>query len=54
MDSPVIAESIGFNPRTPCGVRPPVYGGGKVVHVVSIHALLAECDFLPSIRIAPV
>ena len=22
----------------------PVYGGGKVVHVVSIHALLAECD----------
>ena len=33
-----------FNPRTPCGVRPTINGGGKVVHVVSIHALLAECD----------
>ena len=34
----------GFNPRTPCGVRPdfPIfYGGGRAV---SIHALLAECD----------
>ena len=38
------AAGSGFNPRTPCGVRP-----GYSVYVikkfrVSIHALLAECD----------
>ena len=34
----------GFNPRTPCGVRP--FCGRQIVAVneVSIHALLAECD----------
>ena len=34
----------GFNPRTPCGVRPGVVFGVMDNHVVSIHALLAECD----------
>ena len=34
----------GFNPRTPCGVRPfPRYAGTRMAQV-SIHALLAECD----------
>ena len=59
----------GFNPRTPCGVRPvrafclssclPFQSthslrsatleifGFKLFHVVSIHALLAECDRIP-------
>ena len=39
----------GFNPRTPCGVRPvgaEVYGPH---HSVSIHALLAECDTLKNL-----
>ena len=33
----------GFNPRTPCGVRPSVCSPDSRP-VVSIHALLAECD----------
>ena len=40
-----IAETR-FNPRTPCGVRLPVKGGEYIINVVSIHALLAECDKL--------
>ena len=38
-----------FNPRTPCGVRPAccLYAGVK--EDVSIHALLAECDFIRQI-----
>ena len=35
----------GFNPRTPCGVRLLASFGFKLFHVVSIHALLAECDY---------
>ena len=34
----------GFNPRTPCGVRPMEPGGPEVLSEVSIHALLVECD----------
>ena len=34
-----------FNPRTPCGVRPPCWSACSLVWPgVSIHALLAECD----------
>ena len=33
-----------FNPRTPCGVRPIAPPESGLFHVVSIHALLAECD----------
>ena len=62
----VIHFSLSFNPRTPCGVRPPVGENGALytsfqsthslrsatvdvmipalLNVVSIHALLAECD----------
>ena len=32
----------GFNPRTPCGVRP--INIFFICNLVSIHALLAECD----------
>ena len=34
-----------FNPRTPCGVRLLLAEYEQAVDVVSIHALLAECDF---------
>ena len=34
-----------FNPRTPCGVRLLASFGLKLFHMVSIHALLAECDY---------
>ena len=34
----------GFNPRTPCGVRPIPAWRHPALHSVSIHALLAECD----------
>ena len=34
-----------FNPRTPCGVRPLMSLGSAFIITVSIHALLAECDF---------
>ena len=34
----------GFNPRTPCGVRPIPDDDASGEPVVSIHALLAECD----------
>ena len=33
-----------FNPRTPCGVRLTVSNAPVWLTVVSIHALLAECD----------
>ena len=33
-----------FNPRTPCGVRHFYEGANRFAYVVSIHALLAECD----------
>ena len=36
--------TIGFNPRTPCGVRRPVAYTQVARTGVSIHALLAECD----------
>ena len=34
----------GFNPRTPCGVRPNPRSRYSWYSSVSIHALLAECD----------
>ena len=34
----------GFNPRTPCGVRHGRYAKWRGGLLVSIHALLAECD----------
>ena len=34
-----------FNPRTPCGVRPGRPPGDGFIQPVSIHALLAECDW---------
>ena len=34
----------GFNPRTPCGVRLPSGEVETIKEIVSIHALLAECD----------
>ena len=34
----------GFNPRTPCGVRPYNLHNFLMLGTVSIHALLAECD----------
>ena len=37
-------RTSGFNPRTPCGVRLPDCPIAGLFHVVSIHALLAECD----------
>ena len=33
-----------FNPRTPCGVRPVSATTKELNQIVSIHALLAECD----------
>ena len=36
----------GFNPRTPCGVRLISAGNDETPLMVSIHALLAECDQL--------
>ena len=44
---PLFAKEIeaGFNPRTPCGVRPFRHPAlPQVREEVSIHALLAECD----------
>ena len=35
----------GFNPRTPCGVRLAFGRCSPGIRYVSIHALLAECDF---------
>ena len=36
--------AICFNPRTPCGVRLPWAVAPALEDLVSIHALLAECD----------
>ena len=36
---------LRFNPRTPCGVRPGYVPRPMTKEEVSIHALLAECDF---------
>ena len=35
-----------FYPRSPCGERPPLTGWAKSIAAISIHALLAESDFL--------
>ena len=37
-------SNVGFNPRTPCGVRPNGNNPDNGTLIVSIHALLAECD----------
>ena len=41
----VVGQPGGFNPRTPCGVRPSMRLFLLRLYPVSIHALLAECDF---------
>ena len=46
-DSYFVSSAIqrnGFNPRTPCGVRPAGSNFLLPARWVSIHALLAECD----------
>ena len=48
--NPGIHCTSGFNPRTPCGVRLARLFCIVIGNVVSIHALLAECD-APSISI---
>ena len=37
-----------FNPRTPCGVRQASHSQLFPLPIVSIHALLAECDLTPA------
>ena len=39
-----LKNSLRFNPRTPCGVRPLPDNVKSINTRVSIHALLAECD----------
>ncbi len=39
-----------FNPRTPCGVRHLGIEDSESIQLVSIHALLAECDAEPAVR----
>ena len=34
-----------FNPRTPCGVRRTQGAADTILMLISIHALLAECDY---------
>ena len=41
---PMPKVNLGFNPRTPCGVRPEPKMAKDILNLVSIHALLAECD----------
>ena len=51
MISPVLVfSSSSFNPRTPCGVRLHNVTSGNLPGLVSIHALLAECDSKPFFR----
>ena len=40
----IVNVPCGFNPRTPCGVRPALADLDMINMWVSIHALLAECD----------
>ena len=40
------SSATRFNPRTPCGVRLKFATITKINNMVSIHALLAECDML--------
>ena len=42
----IVNVPCGFNPRTPCGVRQPKQHYIMNTQIVSIHALLAECDCL--------
>ena len=44
---------LGFNPRTPCGVRPVRGKFLGMMCMVSIHALLAECDPGPNDKHPP-
>mgnify|MGYP005963566303 CR=1 FL=1 len=43
---PIRATSTkpNFNPRTPCGVRPPMFFATWTLSFISIHAPLAGCD----------
>ena len=42
--TPASTHRESFNPRTPCGVRLYKQVRNRAVFLVSIHALLAECD----------
>ena len=44
------ANFCHFYPRSPCGERHTWARGSRVTYVISIHALLAESDFLPISR----
>nr|DAY99802.1 MAG TPA: hypothetical protein [Caudoviricetes sp.] len=44
MSLPILRWDSGFNPRTPCGVRRLCLSDNDICEIVSIHALLAECD----------
>ena len=48
MSLPILRWDSGFNPRTPCGVRRLCLSDNDICEIVSIHALLAECDPLAS------
>ena len=41
----IFQYGYSFNPRTPCGVRPLMSMRSRLYSPVSIHALLAECDY---------
>ena len=51
MSLPILRWDSGFNPRTPCGVRRLCLSDNDICEIVSIHALLAECDDLAIITI---
>ncbi len=40
----LVKKVPSFNPRTPCGVRLAYQAVINAINLVSIHALLAECD----------
>ena len=46
MSLPILRWDSGFNPRTPCGVRRLCLSDNDICEIVSIHALLAECDLI--------
>ena len=40
----MLRQDAYFNPRTPCGVRPPRQGLGVPINTISIHAPRVGCD----------
>ena len=41
-----VGYKVNFYPRSPCGERPPLASRTKTIFTISIHALLAESDFV--------